>query len=156
MKREEINKYCSGLFLMHLFDKNKSQLHCIYFLNFFFFSGKSTAHTVILCQGQQIRLRWRQGLMKRPHLRRARPFLRNEHVCMLSCPVMSDSFATHGLYPTRLFCPWFPRQEYWSGLSFPPPGDLPNPGTEPMSPASPVLQVDSLSLYRKGFPMRIL
>ena len=41
----------------------------------------------------------------------------------------------HGLYPTRLFCPWFPRQEYWSGLSFPSPGDLPNPGIEPMSPA---------------------
>ena len=40
MKREEINKYCSGLFLMHLFDKNKSQLHCIYFLNFFFFFWK--------------------------------------------------------------------------------------------------------------------
>ena len=29
----------------------------------------------------------------------------------------------------------FPRQEYWSGLSFPPPGDLPKPGTEPKSPA---------------------
>ena len=29
----------------------------------------------------------------------------------------------------------FSRQEYWSGLLFPPPGDLPNPGTEPMSPA---------------------
>ena len=31
----------------------------------------------------------------------------------------------------------FPRQEwvYWSGLSFPPPGDLPNPGIEPVSPA---------------------
>ena len=27
----------------------------------------------------------------------------------------------------------FPRQEYWSGLPFPPPGDLPDPGTEPMS-----------------------
>ena len=27
----------------------------------------------------------------------------------------------------------FSRQECWSGLSFPPPGDLPNPGTEPMS-----------------------
>ena len=27
----------------------------------------------------------------------------------------------------------FPRQEYWSGLSFPPSGDLPNPGIEPMS-----------------------
>ena len=29
----------------------------------------------------------------------------------------------------------FPRQEYWSGLLFPPPEDLPNPGTEPRSPA---------------------
>ena len=29
------------------------------------------------------------------------------------------------------------RQEYWSGLPFPPPGDLPNLGTEPTSPASP-------------------
>ena len=35
----------------------------------------------------------------------------------------------------------FPRQEYWSGLSCPPPGDLPNPGIEPLSPA---LQADSL------------
>ena len=29
----------------------------------------------------------------------------------------------------------FPRQEYWSGLPFPPPGDLPDPGIEPGSPA---------------------
>ena len=27
----------------------------------------------------------------------------------------------------------FSRQEYWSGLPFPPPGDLPNPGIKPMS-----------------------
>ena len=27
-----------------------------------------------------------------------------------------------------------PRQEYWSGLPFPPSGDLPNPGVEPKSP----------------------
>ena len=33
------------------------------------------------------------------------------------------------------------RQEYWSELPCPPPGDLPHPGTEPMSPT---LQVDSL------------
>ena len=33
----------------------------------------------------------------------------------------------------------FPRQEYWSGLPFPPPGDLPNPGIEPMSLMSPAL-----------------
>ena len=35
----------------------------------------------------------------------------------------------------------FSRQEYWSGLPFPSPGDLPDPGIEPASPAS---QVDSL------------
>ena len=35
----------------------------------------------------------------------------------------------------------FSRQEYWSGLPCPPPGDLPHPGIEP---ASPALQVDSL------------
>ena len=29
----------------------------------------------------------------------------------------------------------FPRQEYWDGLPFPPPGDLPNPGIKPMYPA---------------------
>ena len=33
----------------------------------------------------------------------------------------------------------FSRQEYWSGLPFPPPGDLPHPGTEPMSLMSPAL-----------------
>ena len=35
----------------------------------------------------------------------------------------------------------FPRQEYWSGWPFPPPGDLPNPGVEPTSPVSPVSPV---------------
>ena len=29
----------------------------------------------------------------------------------------------------------FPRQEYWSGLPFPPPGDIPNPEITPSSPA---------------------
>ena len=29
----------------------------------------------------------------------------------------------------------FPRQEYWSGLPFPSPGDLPDPGIKPVSPA---------------------
>ena len=36
------------------------------------------------------------------------------------------------------------RQEYWSGLPFPPPGDLPKLEIEPTSPVSPALQVDSL------------
>ena len=33
----------------------------------------------------------------------------------------------------------FARQEYWSGLLFPSPGDLPGPGIEPVYPASPAL-----------------
>ena len=37
----------------------------------------------------------------------------------------------------------FPRQEYWSGLPFPPPGDLPHPGIEPMTPVSPALASSS-------------
>ena len=55
---------------------------------------------------------------------------------VLSCSVVSNSL------PARLLCPWgFSRQEYWSGLPCPPPGDLPNPGSKPRSPA---LQADSL------------
>ena len=38
----------------------------------------------------------------------------------------------------------FFRQEYWSALPFPAPGHRPDPGIEPMSPASPELQTDSL------------
>ena len=38
--------------------------------------------------------------------------------------------------PVALQAPWpmgFPRQKYWCGLPFPAPGDLPNPGIEPVS-----------------------
>ena len=37
----------------------------------------------------------------------------------------------------------FSWQEYWSGLPFPSPGDLPDPEIKPESPASPTLQMDS-------------
>ena len=46
----------------------------------------------------------------------------------------------------------FSRQEYWSGLPFPPPGDLPNLGIEPTSPAASASQADSLPLRREGSP----
>ena len=60
----------------------------------------------------------------------------------VSCSVVSSSFRPCGLYPTRLLCPWdFSRQEYWSGLPFFSPEDLPNPG---IGPGSSALQVDSL------------
>ena len=43
----------------------------------------------------------------------------------------------------------FSRQEYWSGLLFPSPRDLPNPGIEPRSPA---LQADALTSQPPGKP----
>ena len=43
----------------------------------------------------------------------------------------------------------FPRQEYWNGLPFPTPGDLPDPGTEPGSPA---LQAGALPSEPPGKP----
>ena len=43
----------------------------------------------------------------------------------------------------------FPRQEYWSGLPFPSPGDLPDPGIEPQSPT---LQADPLTSEPPGKP----
>ena len=45
----------------------------------------------------------------------------------------------------------FSRQESWSGLPFPPPGDLPDPGIEPGSPA---FQVDALTSEQPGKPKR--
>ena len=55
--------------------------------------------------------------------------------------------------PARRLSPCdFSQQEYWGGLPFPPPEDLPNPGIEPMFPASPALQVDSLPLSLGGSP----
>ena len=47
----------------------------------------------------------------------------------------------------------FSRQEYWSGLTFPSPGDLPDPGTEPGSPA---LQAVSLPFEPPGKPQKEL
>ena len=46
----------------------------------------------------------------------------------------------------------FSRQESWSVLLFPPPGDLPDPGIETVSLASPALAADSLLLVPPGTP----
>ena len=51
----------------------------------------------------------------------------------------------------------FSREEYWSGLPFPPPGDLPDPGreprvSEPVSLVSPALKEDSLPTEPPGKP----
>ena len=49
----------------------------------------------------------------------------------------------------------FPRQEHWNGLPFPPPGDLPDPGMEPESPASPALAGGFSTTELPGKPERL-
>ena len=95
-------------------------------------------------------------------------FLKCELVCHLLWPIERDRVEFYQFKPrlqrwkwkllsrVRLFAtPWtiqsmeFSRPEYWSGSPFPSPGDLPNPGMEPRSPA---LQADSLPAEPKEKP----
>ena len=57
----------------------------------------------------------------------------------VSHSVMSDSVTPWTITHQAIQFMGFSRQECWSGLPFPTSGDLPNPGIEPMSPASPEL-----------------
>ena len=73
---------------------------------------------------------------------------------MLNCFSFVQLFAT--LWTVALQDPLsmgFSRQEYWSGLPCPSPGDLSNPGIEPGSPASSALQMDSSSIEPSGKPL---
>ena len=66
---------------------------------------------------------------------------------------MSDSFATTWTVARQApLSMGFARQGYWSGLPFPPPGDLPNPG---IKPASLALQANYLLLSHLGSPQVI-
>ena len=74
---------------------------------------------------------------------------RNTCLCVLSriCLLTTPGTVAHQA-PLSMR---FPRQEYWSRLSFPPLGDLPDPGVEP---ASPALAGDSLPLSHPGSPVK--
>ena len=77
-------------------------------------------------------------------------FLSSPHVNVsVSCSAMSDSAIPWTVARQALLSMGFPRQEYWSGLPFPSPGDLPNPGIKPRSPA---LQADSFPFEPPGKP----
>ena len=73
-------------------------------------------------------------------------------VCVCVCVVVSNSLQPHTLAHQAPLSMEFPRQEYWSGLPFPSPGDLPDPRIEPMSPA---LQPDALLSELGGKPHEI-
>ena len=63
-----------------------------------------------------------------------------------TCPTFCDRWTVAHQAPPSM---GFSRQEYWSGLPFPSPGDLPNPGIEPRSPT---LQADALTSAPPGKP----
>ena len=55
------------------------------------------------------------------------------------CSVVPDGMTSWTAAHQAPLSVGFPRQESWSGLPFPPPGDLPHPGTEPVSLVPPAL-----------------
>ena len=77
-------------------------------------------------------------------------------VCICMCVLMLSCFSRVQLFATlwTVACQaplsiGFSRHEHWSGLPCPPPGDLPDPGIKPVSPA---LQDDSLLLSHRESP----
>ena len=70
------------------------------------------------------------------------------HTCSVTqaCPTLATPRTVARHAPLSM---GFSKQEDWSGLLFPPPGDLPHSGVEPGSPA---LQADSLLLSHPGSP----
>ena len=80
--------------------------------------------------------------------------------------VWTECVCAGSLSRVRLFAaPWtvarqaplsmrFSRQEHWSGLPFPPPGALPDPGREPVSPVASALQAGALPPRCQGSPRR--
>ena len=66
-----------------------------------------------------------------------------QRCAVLSHSVVSDSFDPRDCSRQAPPSMGFSRQEYWSGLPFPPPEDLPDPRIKPVYPVSPALQTDS-------------
>ena len=78
---------------------------------------------------------------------------------MQACSVMSDSATPWTITHQVPLSMEFSRQEYWSGLPFPSPGGLPDPGVEPTSPASPApptLARDPFTTVPPGKPHEII
>ena len=75
-------------------------------------------------------------MTKRYRKRCSPPIIESESEVGQSCLTLCDPMSCQASLSMGFF-----RQEYWSGLPFPSPGDLPNPGIEPRLP---ILQADSL------------
>ena len=73
-------------------------------------------------------------------------------MCACMCSVMSDSVTPWTVASQVPLSMGFPRQEYWSGLPFSIPGDLPDPGIEAASPVSPALATGFFTTAPPGMP----
>ena len=74
------------------------------------------------------------------------------HVSVLSRFSHADSVTLWTVARQAPLSMGFSRQENWSGLPFPSPGERPDSGIEPVSPATPSLQMSSLPLRPQGNP----
>ena len=75
------------------------------------------------------------------------------HACVFSGLVVSHSANPWTTAHQAYLSTEFSRQEYWSGLPFPPPRDFPYPGIKFLSPVSPALQGNSLLSEPSGKPI---
>ena len=114
------------------------------------FSWKAETEAHKVC----VAVDWERSCAHTELLSNSEPQTKSHRYSQLSC---KSRFVTVWVHVQSLSCLWpfvtpwtiacqaplsmgFPRQEHWSGLQYPPLGDLPDPGVEP---ASPVLQADS-------------
>ena len=84
--------------------------------------------------------------------------------CGINCVLCVQLLLLFSPYVVSFVTPWtvvrqgslpmeFSRQEHWSGLPFPPPGDLSNPGIKPASLASPALAGELFTTEPPGKPV---
>ena len=111
-----------------------------------FFEGMRVKWVLWEWRREGFLLKWKE--IRERHLEKSSPawkILKSAHqgrtcsTCVLShseCPTLCDPVTAARQPPLSM---GFSKQEYWSGLPFPIPGDLPNPGIKPMSLSSPAL-----------------
>ena len=134
---------------------------CFFFLNIYFYLFIWLHRVLVVACGIQFSnqgsnpgpLRWEFKSQSRDH--QGSPsvtcFCKYKHIVLwVMCSVVSDSVTPWSVARQAPLSMGFPRQECWREFPFPSPGDLPEPGIEPRSPA---LQADSLPTEPPGKPM---
>ena len=106
------------------------------------YSPNNSMHLIFICVPQ--------NLMYLPSIIHGKDFL---YMCV--CSVMSLFATLWTVAHQAHLSVGFPRQKYRSGLPFPPPGALPDPGIEPVTPVSPALAGGFFNTEPPGKPWRI-